>query len=1266
MQPTAARIARDNPLQLEVDLALKADLGIVSVDGASVRIPLDPPGAPTLTALGAHVDVPGAVSGSGYLRLEPSGGFAGRLDVALAPPLGLRASAGLAIRHVRDPRTNEELDAVLVTLGLELPVPIPLANSGLGLFGFLGLLGVHHERDQAPRQTALEWFLGAGGDATRVEAWKASAHRWAIGLGAVIGTVEGGFLFHAKGMLVLELPGPRLILVMNADFLAGRPPTHGPPDTGRLLAVIEIRPESVTIGVVADYGITPVLELRVPAEAFFDLRRAEGWHLDIGGIPPRLPVSVRFLSSIRADGYLLVHGDGIPDFPLRPLQGFSVAAGIRAAFTWGPEEIGLYLRITAQADLGISFKPMLVIGRMELRGELHLFVVSVEASAAATVMITPDTFWISAEVCGSVDFFFFDVSACVSLELGSKPTRLPPADPLIRAMSLHSRTPTLVRGSVSGAPVDGSLGDAAHPDAEPSAWPIVPIDAIPVLQLEMRPSVDPACAFLGQGVPPKLPPDGWLRRGERFYRYTLRSLLLAGVGANGAALASPVTEGQAPTVWWDRRATPSGGDDNDVQLALLSWVPDPTPAAAERTTSLDERVRRRWGDLCLEVAPPAPVLWSFEDAPAGPSPTGWTLAGVPLPDKPGFVRSAAPPGSARALEPWRSGSSLVDGLAYQLPAYVFAAEDLPGRLLIAPRTGIDLQPAIPDDADFVDLFDELVQPAGDRLGDAVRLDTAGLAAVRLLLSVAGAVGTEGTLVLRPLDGDGNRTGSDQPVEPPKAQQPTPANLPPEWLDPTGPWRPIIAAASDAWGRYRRAWDADVALVLMTADLPEGTTQVEIGLVRDVPPQHASWGLLVFDGITRAELMRFRFDKEDRDRRIDVVNGALGADQATRALLHPGATYTLTARYDVEVAPADGSGNPVVAEAEETAGLEQRFRFRTDDKPPERLDPWVMTTAPGPSEPFFFHGEPLRVVFSTNATRRLFAAYGRSLFAVAKAASGNHPQPAAAFEGLPAFVRTPFEAALLEALADAPCVGAGQSDRHERLTLTLPLEPVTDYILDIEADPPAGQPPYPLFRRHFSTSRYASMHALAADVAATPIAHRAVPDPSPLVSLAARSPGSLVLPVTDLELEQVLRALRWGDLARPAGPRVTVIWGVSPPVASHRAIALLLDTPEPLWRWRDVPTEVTDPAGTRRWELRRQPWLDVVDTPAGSLPVTRFIHSTDGARTLVMLSPLIFLNGSVSLSLRRSRHPVFEGDAGVETTPLVTTRLTVLPPWGAGA
>jgi hypothetical protein len=1272
VQPTAARIARDNPLQLEVDLALKADLGIVSVDEASVRIPLDPAGPPSLSALGAHVEVPGVITGGGYLRLEPTGGFAGRIDVALAPPLGLRAAAGLAIRHLKPPLSSEELDAVLVTLELELPVPIPLANSGLGLFGFLGLFGMHHERNQGPHQSALGWFVEvARGDATRISAWKASPHRWALGLGAIVGTVEGGFLFHAKGMIVIELPGPRLLIVMNADFLGPRPPTKGDPKTARLLAIIEIRPESLTIGVVAEYAIEPLLELRVPAEAFFDFTRPENWHLDIGGIPPKLPVSVRFLSSFRADGYLLIHGGGIPDFPLRPLGGFSVAAGIRAAFTWGPEEIGLYLRVTAQADVGISFKPMLVIGMLTLRGELHLFIVSVEASAAATVMITPDAFWISAEVCGSVDFFFFDVSACVTLELGAEPTRLPPAEPLVRALSLHSRAPALVHGSGSGAPVDGSLTDAAHLDESGQFvgnTAAVPIDAIPVLQFEMRPAVDPACLFLGRAVLPKLSPGDWVRRGERFYRYTLRSMALTGVGADGNALPSPVTQGETPTAWWDRPGSPSGGEDSDVQLALLSWIPDPTPAAAERTTSLDERVQRRWGGVCVELAPPACVLWSFERSAAGPSPGGWTLTGVRWPDDPGTIRSAAPALTARVYEPWRSGESIADALAQVAPAYVFGAEGIAGRLLIAPRTGIRLQPVIQDDSDFIDLFAGLLSRRGDRLGDALRIDTAGLRLIRLLLFVSGVVGTDGTLVVRPLDGDGNATGSDQQVKPPDAlTQLDATNVPSEWIDANRPWMALIEATSEAWTRYRRALDADVEIVLMTADLPENTTQVEIGLVRDVSGDQASWGLLVFDGLTESELLRFRFDSEERDRQIDTINGALGADQSKRALLQPGATYTMTVVYDVLVADADPAGNPKTASAQPTTGLKQQFRFTTDSRPPERLDPWVLASSPAEGESNLFHGDPLRVVFSTNATRALFKTYGSELVAVARAASGNHPDAAAAFEGLGAIVRTPFEDALLGAVAGGSCITAGQADRHERLTLTLPLEPMTNYILDIEPTPrpapPADKPAYPLFRRQFSTSRYATMQALATDVFGRTPVHRAVQDASALTALAALHPGSTAVAVSDVELEQVLRAIRWGDLARPADPRVTVLWATAPGVTSERAVAILLETPEPLWRWRDVPEHVTDPNGTRRWELRQQASLEVGDTGAAGTP-TRLVHSTDGARTVVVLSPFVIATGGrVALELRRMHHPLFEGDVAVEREPLVTLKLA-RPPWVA--
>lgn len=1281
VQPEGARMARENPLTFEIDLVLKADLGVVTVDRASVRIPLDSPAPPTLTALGAHVDVPGALSGSGYLKLLPDGGFAGSLDTAVTPPVGVRVAAGLAIQNAHDAAANETLTAVLVTLGVELPVPIPLGTSGLGLFGFLGLFGMHFQRDQPPPETALQWFVDrAQGEATRLEAWKAAAHSWALGLGAVIGTVEGGFLVHAKGMVVIELPGPSLLLVMNADILSLRPGMHGS-DTGKFLAVIAISPDSFTLGIVVDYSIQPLLEFRVPVEAYFDFRQPANWHLDVGGnaIPPHgMPMSVKFLYSLRADGYLMIHGDYINFRPGYRLEGFAVAAGIRAAFTWGPEPIGLYLKIAAQADVGISFKPFVIIGKMSLSGELHLFIIGVEVSAAAEVIITPETFFISAEVCAAVDFFFFEVEGCVTLELGDRPADLPHAEPLVRALSLHSRSPALLPGSAGDRPVDGSLGDAARlvngqPDG---ALPVVPIDAIPVLQMEMRPCVDAACTFLGKRVDSKLPSNGWQRRGERFYRYTIKSIALSARDANGAPLDSPVDEGETPVTWWDRHGKPGGGDDNDVQLALLNWIPDPTPAAAERTISLDERVARRWGDVCAEVAGSAAVLWTFRQSPAGPSPSGWRLQGVAWPDAPGSARSAPPETRLSVSEPWRSGDPLADGLARVDAAYVSATPLLAGRLLVAPHTGRDLLPAVADDADFATLFSALRPHGLEASADAVRIQSAGLRTVRVLLFVHVAVWEHGLLTLRALDAAGNGTGFEQPIDPASSRQIHNAgDLPGEWRDPAGPWLQPVDGAVSAWFQAFVGPFNEAPLVLFEAELPAGTTQIEIGLMDDFEADTPNWGLLVVEGLTEAEFLRFSFDEENRRRSIEVVDGALHADQAKRALLRPNAVYTVDLTYDVEVTGADDGGNPKDGEAVPLTGQLQQFQFQTDDQPPDRLDPWILATSPGPAEQFVFYGDPLRVVFATNATRRLFKAYAaRDLFAVVKAASGKHPPAAPGFdaaqvhlaaaviapEGIGAAVMTPFESALRDAVAIHDCIDLAQvAPRHERVTLTMKLEPLTNYIFDLEAQPAASPPSYPMFRRHFSTSRYESMAALAAEVVQAAVEHRRVANPGALAQLAAANPGAPVLEVRDLAFEAALREARWGDLARPARPRVTVIWQEGAGGAPPQPVALLVEATEPLWRQRDVPVEVTDKHGVRRYALQSQTWLDVVETPTGGPLAARFVHSTDGGRTLVMLRPGA-RGGTLSLGLRRSHHVLLEGNAVVDIAALARVGLTAAP------
>ena len=55
---------------LELDLGLKVNLGIISVDSVRVTIPIDPPGAPSLIPTGLSVDIPSALAGKGFLDLR--------------------------------------------------------------------------------------------------------------------------------------------------------------------------------------------------------------------------------------------------------------------------------------------------------------------------------------------------------------------------------------------------------------------------------------------------------------------------------------------------------------------------------------------------------------------------------------------------------------------------------------------------------------------------------------------------------------------------------------------------------------------------------------------------------------------------------------------------------------------------------------------------------------------------------------------------------------------------------------------------------------------------------------------------------------------------------------------------------------------------------------------------------------------------------------------------------------------------------------------
>jgi hypothetical protein len=237
--------------------------------------------------------------------------------------------------------------------------------------------------------------------------------------------------------------------------------------------------------------------------------------------------------------------------------------------------------------------------------------------------------------------------------------------------------------------------------------------------------------------------------------------------------------------------------------------------------------------------------------------------------------------------------------------------------------------------------------------------------------------------------------------------------------------------------------------------------------------------------------------------------------------------------------------------------------------------------------------------------------------------------------------------------------------QERFDLNLLLDPLTDYIFDIEADPgiprPPDQPVEPLFRRAFTTSRYQTLGTMIGAIAASPLRHRLV-NTQPLTVLANEFPITTAA-ISEQALEQALLDSGWGGLQPAQQPTITVIWSSDLAQPPHfQPAGLLLDLPEPLWRWRLAPQKVidsSDPNKAERYELHRDGWLELVETSAGQF-IHRFLYTPGGGRTLAVFRQ--GLSGfTLDLAIKKYRNEILDGATGQETLPLRSFSLSQ-PPW----
>ncbi|MGW4147085.1 hypothetical protein [Streptomyces albogriseolus] len=675
----------------ELDLRLTFHLGPIRSAGAVLRVSLNDH-VVSLQGFSLAVDVPGLVSGEGRLSFSAGDAFSAALRLELTP-LNLTASAGLSVEPIRGGARS-----ILATLAVDLPAPLPLANSGLGLFGIEAILGLN----RTPLiGTSLDERLRWQPDANNTKAWPGLDM---FGAGVAVGTLPDlGFAFSALGRVVVRTPDFGLLVALDATVLS-RPrsvtkPTGGSSTAG-MTGLLSINSEELYAGVTAWYQFPPddpqhpggwhLLEIEVPAETRYPLKHdRSAWTVHLGAAAPfGAPIRAVLLPelfAVGAEAFLMLHGNGfsppLPGLSASPAAGFAAAAGFSFTAKYGVPPI--WAELSADAVVAFGSRPVFVAGAASVHGSLNLGPFSLGLDATLKMQLGPGEGKLAElRACGSIDLWLFEISGCVHLRFGEstqyKPD--PPADPLVSATVADC---TGVAHSKGGE----LTSDAA---AAPPMWP----DGVVLLGFAPGPAyagsateafhraLDPTSAPPGPGT--GAAPDGTIGSPGYPGRWTLTGLGLQRCGEGGDI---PITR-QLPACWQRPPGVPPTVPTTGRVLALLTHDP------------------ALWSRSLIDggAGDPADPVAQHERDCAGdwPAVRGWAVGGPAVPEDADWQ---LPP--------------LIEGLSAQGPVPATSSTVQATAATMVPAiAGLDYLPAVPSSTPLLPPGTALI-PAGPPSTDSV-------------------------------------------------------------------------------------------------------------------------------------------------------------------------------------------------------------------------------------------------------------------------------------------------------------------------------------------------------------------------------------------------------------------------------------------------------------------------------------------------------------------------------------------------------------------
>ena len=171
-----------------------------------------------------------------------------------------------------------------------LPTGIPIASTGLSIYGFQGLLAYNMRLDIAEPEEMIpaderyyEVFKRDPIGITDLSKWSPKEGSNAIGVGILLGTSDKGFAFNVKGLLVIAFPDITLFLQAKAKFLSKKSDLSKSSE-GHLYTLLTYSTvdSSLVFDIGINWGMSDLFALRGSGRAFFSFSDSQAWYLQIG------------------------------------------------------------------------------------------------------------------------------------------------------------------------------------------------------------------------------------------------------------------------------------------------------------------------------------------------------------------------------------------------------------------------------------------------------------------------------------------------------------------------------------------------------------------------------------------------------------------------------------------------------------------------------------------------------------------------------------------------------------------------------------------------------------------------------------------------------------------------------------------------------------------------------------------------------------------------------------------------------------------------